>query len=72
MSNLYEQRALEYAERYGIVKYTVKGNIMTYKVSFRGSACQPHYTVKRTVNLDTGEVKSEMMQRYSKEGEYNR
>lgn len=72
MGNIYEQRALEYAERYGIIDYKVQNNLMIYKVSYPAYLSQPHYTVKRTVNLDTGEVKSEMMKRYSKEGEHNR
>lgn len=46
----YEFRSLAFAERYGIVDYTVKGNIMKFKKSY---VHEGTYTYK--VDLDTME-----------------
>jgi len=45
----YDERALRYAERYGIVTYKVKGNEMHYTEEFRAEKSK--YRV--TVNLDS-------------------
>jgi len=43
----YEQIALKFAEKYGIINYTVKGNTMTYYEQFTEGS------YKANVNLDT-------------------
>lgn len=45
----YEHRALLYAEKYGIIDYTVKNNIMTYTESF----LLENRIIQTEVNLDT-------------------
>ena len=47
--NEYDQRALRYAERYGIVTYRIRGNEMTYTETFNVEGC----TYDVSVNLDT-------------------
>ncbi|WP_341323431.1 hypothetical protein NSQ62_08125 [Solibacillus sp. FSL H8-0523] len=46
----YESKALQYAEKYGIIEYTVRNNLMTY---IEVLAIEGIY--KATVNLDTME-----------------
>lgn len=45
----YRDKAIRYAERYGIVSFTVKGNKMTYKEKLP----LEKRTMNVTVNLDT-------------------
>lgn len=47
----YEQKALLYAEKYGIIEYNVNGNIMEYYEIIGGYASDSIYDVK--YNLDT-------------------
>lgn len=49
----YEHRALLYAEKYGIIDYTVKNNIMTYTESF----LLENRIIQAEVNLDTNKEK---------------
>lgn len=49
----YEHRALLYAEKYGIIDYTVKNNIMTYTESF----LLENRSIQAEVNLDTNKEK---------------
>lgn len=44
----YEQQAIRYAERYGIIEYAVKGSTMTHTEDFPGEQCR--YTA--TVDLE--------------------
>ena len=46
--NKYELKALKYAEKYGIINYSVKNNVMTY-IEF----LPIEGTFKATVDLDT-------------------
>lgn len=72
--DLYAQRALEYSEHYGIVTYKVVNNKMTYNQNYNNSECiggvwkRNPCTYRRTVNLDTLEVKTEKLQRLQRNG----
>ena len=70
---IYEQKALDYANKYGIITYKVVGNKMIYNVNFYNSEFKGKWvrhpcTVQRTVNLDTFEVTSKQLQRVQKNG----
>jgi len=68
----YEQRAMLYAERYGIVAYDVVGNKMIYYKSYQAYINNPRYTVKFVVNLDTMQSSGGIiLKRYNKKGELN-
>lgn len=57
MSNLQilrEQIALRWAENYGIINYKVEGNKMVYYKTYRKYLMNPAYSMKHTINLDTG------------------
>lgn len=72
--DLYAQRALEYSEHYGIVTYKVVNNKMTFNQNYNNSEFiggawrRNPSTYRRTVNLDTFEVKTEKLQRLQKNG----
>jgi hypothetical protein len=70
----YEQKALEYAEHYGILTYSIKGNLMIYNQNYNnnefigGKWTKNPCTYQRTINLDTGEESSKRLQRLQKNG----
>lgn len=69
----YAQKAICWAERYGIVKYRVKGNKMIYNRSYPAYLNEPAYTIQHTVNLDTmTEEHTKRLKRLDREGFYNR
>lgn len=68
----YDDLALAYAEKYGIVEYDVRKNIMVYNVSYPAYLNVPRYTVQHRINLDTGQDTPVYLKRYDKRGEYNR
>ena len=73
MKEIYKQRALEYAEKYGIITYKVIGNKMIYNVNFYnsefiGKGVRKPCTVQIAVNLDTMEVTSKQLKRLQKNG----
>lgn len=55
-----KQKALCYAEKYGICEYKVTGNEMIYYKSYR----MEHSTIKAVVNLDTMTETRSYMRRY--------
>ena len=59
----YEQKALEYAERYGIVDYKVKGNTMIYYVRHPKYLSNAAYTVKHTVYLESCKEITKLLKR---------
>jgi hypothetical protein len=61
-----EQKALEYAEKYGIVEYTVKGCHMIYYEN-----CRTEGLYKRDYNLKTCKTLSKQMKRRNKKAYYN-
>ena len=70
----YNNKALGYAEHYGILTYRVKGNLMIYNqnynnTEFVGNKCVKNpCTYQRTINLDTGEETSKKLHRLQKDG----
>lgn len=70
----YMSLATRYAEKYGIITFRVKKNLMIYNVNVRnteylgGKWVSKPYTVQRIVNLDTGKVSSVRLQRLQKNG----
>lgn len=68
MQKDYTQVAIAYAEKYGILEWTIKGNKMVYYRNY-------HYernTYKIVVNLDTQKEESRTrLQRYYKKGYRN-
>lgn len=60
--NNYENKALLYAEEYGIIEYYVRGNKMIYYSSFP----LEHSTIKAVVNLDTMTETRKYLNRYYK------
>lgn len=70
--SLYQQKAIAYAETYGIIKYRVSENKIIYNVSYPAYLSNPRYTIQHIVNLDTGEHSSRQLGRFDKDGLYNR
>lgn len=70
--SIYEQRALQWCERYGITEYKLNKNLLTYNVSYPAYLSNPHYTIKHTVNLDTMQETTQQLKRYDPKGIYNR
>lgn len=73
----YEAKALAHAERYGILEYRVKKNIMIYNQNYKnteyinGKWRDTPCTYQRIVNLDTGEISTKKLQRLQKDGWHN-
>lgn len=73
----YRLRAQRYAERYGIIKYHVLGSKMVFYDNHRevervgDTFKKVSYTMKRTVNLETGAETSQRLKRLNKEGWQN-
>lgn len=57
----YDQKALIYAEKYGVISYSVEGNSMTYYEEALESFEQLA-AYKATVNLDTMKESRELVQ----------
>lgn len=70
--SIYEQRAIQWCERYGIVEYKLNKNLLVYNVSYPAYLGSPHYTIKHTVNLDTMQETTQQLKRYDPKGVYNR
>lgn len=68
----YNQRALEYAERYGIINYRVEGNNMIFNISYPAYLSNPRYTIQHKVNLDTGVDTVRSLKRFDPKGLQNR
>lgn len=64
--------AIQYAEKYGIVKYRLNGWILIYNVSYPAYLNNPRYTVQHKVDLRTGKESSRVLSRYDFKGEINR
>ena len=69
---IYSQRALQYSEKYGIIEYRIKGNLMIYNVSYPAYLGNPHYTIQHTINLDDMSHTSKQLKRYDARGVHNR
>lgn len=69
---VYEQRALQWCEQYGVVEYKLNKNVLEYNISYPAYLGNPHYTVKHIVNLDTMQETTKQLKRYDQKGVYNR
>lgn len=68
----YNELATQYAERYGIINYNVKGDKMTYKASHPSTRKEDRTTYKIKVDLPTQkEEQREPLKRYYKQAEDN-
>ena len=68
----YEQRAIAWAENYGIVEYKVKGRYMVYNKSYNAYLNEPRYTIQHTVDLNTmTELPTKRLKRFDPKGRYN-
>lgn len=72
-SNKYEDLALQYAEKYGIISYKVKGKFMIYNQNYYngeylGKWVRKPCTYQRKVNLETGETVTKKLGRLVKDG----
>lgn len=68
----YELLSRQFAERYGIVEYRVKGNTMIYNVSYPAYLSNPRYTIQHTVNLDSEVEQTKQLKRFDSKGLVNR
>lgn len=70
----YNNKALGYAEHYGILTYRIKDNLMIYNQNYNNTEFVGNKWVKnpctyqRTINLDTGEETSKKLHRLQKDG----
>lgn len=70
----YNNKALQYAEHYGIITYRVKGKYMIYNQNYNNSEfvngkwTKNPCTYQRTINLETGEESSRKLGRMQKNG----
>ena len=66
-----EQKALEYAEKYGILDWKVKGNRMIYYANYPEYLSEPKYTIKVTVRLDTMKEERQRLNKWNPKGNAN-
>lgn len=72
MKRNYENEALFYAERHGILDYKVKGSSMIYYTNYPKYLAEPRRTYKVVVNLDTRKEETRtLLKRWNKLGIYN-
>lgn len=70
----YNNKALEYAEHYGILTYSIKGNLMIYNQNRRnteflgGKWVENPCTYQIKVNLDTMQTAALKLKRLRKDG----
>lgn len=74
MARNYNNIALAYAERYGIITYKLKGKIMEYNQNYKnnefinGAWRSKCFTIKRFINLETGDIASKRLSRLVADG----
>ena len=66
-----ELRARLYAEEYGVLEWKVKGNRMIYYVNYPACSCEPRYTVKVTVRLDSMKEERQRLTYWNPKGNVN-
>ena len=71
MEKTKEQKALEYAERYGILDYKVKGNRMIYYANYPAYLSEPKKTYKVTVRLNTMKEDRQKLTKWNPKGNVN-
>ena len=67
-----EQKALAYAERYGILKYKVNDNKMVFNVSYPAYIGNPAYTIQHVIDLDKDTETTRQLKRFDKSALVNR
>ena len=67
----YEEKALQFVERFGIVQYKVKGHFLIYNQSYPATVYEPHRTYQHTVDLDTMKDTVKQLKRFDAKGYYN-
>jgi ribosomal protein L16 Arg81 hydroxylase len=71
---LYNEKALRYAEEHGIITYRVKGNRLIYNQNYKntqfinGKWRDNPCTYQRVINLDNGQESSRRLSRIQKDG----
>ena len=71
MNKTKEQIALEYAEKYGILDYKVKGNRMIYYANYPAYLSEPRKTYKVTVRLNTLKEERQKLTKWNPKGNVN-
>lgn len=72
ISEVYNDRAREWAEKYGIVDYKVSNYLMIYNKSYNAIGYQPAYTIQHTVDLRTmTELPTKRLKRLDRKGFIN-
>ena len=66
-----EQKALEYAEKHGILDWKVKGNRMIYYSNYPEYLTNQKYTIKVTVRLDTMQEERQKLTKWNPKGNVN-
>lgn len=68
----YEQKAILFCEKYGIIKYRVNKNMLVfYKNHPVDCMYTKYYTVRHVVNLDTMNESTTILKKLNKEGFQN-
>jgi hypothetical protein len=63
--------ALQYAEKYGILDYKVKGNRMIYYANYPAYLSEPRRTYKVTVRLNTLKEERQLLTKWNPKGNHN-
>ena len=71
MKHNYEEEALLYAEKYGILDYKVKGSSMIYYANYPKYLAKPRRTYKVTYNLKSKTETRVLLKRWNKLGNVN-
>ena len=64
-------RAIEYAEKHGIIEFKVKGNRMIYYANYPAYIAEPDRTYKVTIRLDTMKEERKLLNKYYPKGNHN-
>lgn len=67
----YEDKAIEYCEKYGIIQYKISNGTLVYYANYPAYLGSKKRTYKVTVDLDNMEEKRVELKRYNPEGNYN-
>ena len=71
-NEIMDDKAIKYAEKYGIIEYEVKNNTMIYYTNYPQYSSNQRYTMKVVVDLITmKEVERTKLKRWNKKGAYN-
>lgn len=72
MAGTFKERAIVWAEKYGIIEYSLRGHFMVYNKSYKADTFEPHYTVQHTVDLrNMQELPTKRLKKFDRKGLYN-